>query len=227
MTRKAHGPTSPSLPNESCAAQPPQAEPHVYGQGRRKLLDAATRLAAREGPPPFSLRDLAREAGLNHNALYRHFQNLDDLIPVLVEEFCHELRQGLSRARRSVPAGQQPSVAVMTWLLDFAFTHRDAFIVAMRQRHGPPGAARSSIETVMQAVRQDMLEELIAMGQLPAAPPPAVHYALQLLSDQSFQLCIEYIEHPQRRDDILERARMTFVWLVGGALATHARTPGP
>lgn len=203
---------------QTAALSPGDRAASEYGQGRRKLLEAATRLAAREGHSRFSLRELAREAGLSHNSLYRHFQSVEEMMPELVAAFCEELRAGLSQARRQAPAGEAPSRTVTAWLLDFAQAHRDAFLVAMRQRFGPPGVARSAIELGLQQIRQDMLADLAELGHLPTPLPPRMDWAVQLVGDQSFALCIEYIEHPERRDDILARAELSFLWIMGGAL---------
>jgi len=195
-----------------------------YGQGRRKLLEAVTRLAAREGHTRFSLRELAKEAGLGHNSLYRHFKSVDEMIPELMEDFSCELREGLRQARKVVPPGQTPALTVVSWLLDFAMAHRDAFVLSMRQRVGPPGAARTALEINLQAIRQDMASELVALGHLPPTLPPRIDWALDMVIDQSFRLCIEYIERPDQREDILARAQLSFAWIIGGAFAPGAQS---
>jgi len=48
--------------------------------GKRQLMDAALRMLARQQhAETLSLRELAREAGLNHNTFYRHFDSLGQL----------------------------------------------------------------------------------------------------------------------------------------------------
>lgn len=221
---------SGSSPPRKRTSIAPAAEPSTssfkreYGQGRRKLLEAVTRLAAREGHTRFSLRELAKEAGLGHNSLYRHFSSVDDMIPGLMEDFSQELREGLRQARKAVPPGQTPALTVVSWLLDFALVHRDAFVLSMRQRVGPPGAARTALEGNLQAIRQDMLSELGALGHLPTKLHPRMDWALEMVIDQSFRLCIEYIEHPDQREDILVRAQLSFAWIIGGALAPGAQS---
>jgi AcrR family transcriptional regulator len=49
------------------------------------LLDAADRLFATSGPADVSLRAIAREAGVNHGMVYRHFGTRDDLVDRLLE----------------------------------------------------------------------------------------------------------------------------------------------
>lgn len=211
--------------SKASAAEPAASSfKNEYGQGRRKLLEAVTRLAAREGHTRFSLRELAKEAGLGHNSLYRHFKSVDEMIPELMEDFCLELREGLRQARKTVPPGQMPAQTVVSWLLDFALLHRDAFVLSMRQRVGPPGAARTALEDNLRAIRQDMLSELGALGHLPLTLHPRMDWALEMVTDQSFRLCIEYIERPDQREDILERAQLSFAWIIGGALAPSTQS---
>src|SRR5438067_4529700 len=49
------------------------------------LLDAADRLFATTGPGDVSLRGIAREAGVNHGLVHRHFGTQDDLLDRLLE----------------------------------------------------------------------------------------------------------------------------------------------
>ena len=42
-----------------------------------------------------SLRELAREAGLNPNTFYRHFKDFDELGMAIIEEMSREIRQPL------------------------------------------------------------------------------------------------------------------------------------
>ena len=49
------------------------------------LLDAAARLLATNPPDDVSLRGIAREAGVNHGLVHRHFGTQDDLIDRLLE----------------------------------------------------------------------------------------------------------------------------------------------
>lgn len=49
------------------------------------LLDAADRLFSESGPADVSLREIAREARVNHGMVHRHFGTRDDLVEELLE----------------------------------------------------------------------------------------------------------------------------------------------
>lgn len=65
-----------------------------HGDLRRALLDKAFELFEQRGNLDFSLRELARHAGVTHNAPYRHFASKAELLEAMTEE-------GLSRLAKS------------------------------------------------------------------------------------------------------------------------------
>lgn len=62
-----------------------------HGNLREALLKAALGLIAEVGPSGFTMRELARRAGVSHNAPYRHFSNRDELLAVVATEGFREL----------------------------------------------------------------------------------------------------------------------------------------
>ncbi len=70
--------------------KPAEERAYHHGNLRRALLDAALALFAERGTFDFTFRELARTAGVTHNAPYRHFAGRAELLTALREE-------GLSR----------------------------------------------------------------------------------------------------------------------------------
>jgi len=62
---------------------PPPASPYHHGDLRRTLLDSAQAILAETGRWDFSLREVARRAGVSHNAPYRHFADKEALLAAL------------------------------------------------------------------------------------------------------------------------------------------------
>lgn len=60
--------------------------PYHHGNLRRTLLDAAVSLIGAVGPRAFTLREVARRAGVSHNAPYRHFASKDELLLAVAAE---------------------------------------------------------------------------------------------------------------------------------------------
>jgi len=76
-----------------------------HGNLRRALLDAALDMFASRGAFDFTLRELAREAGVTHNAPYRHFAGKAELLAALREEGFAELALA---ARAGLEASDDP-----------------------------------------------------------------------------------------------------------------------
>jgi AcrR family transcriptional regulator len=57
-----------------------KASPYHHGDLRRALIDAALQLVTEEQDWTFSLREVARRAGVSHNAPYNHFAEKRDLL---------------------------------------------------------------------------------------------------------------------------------------------------
>jgi len=72
-----------------------RGKPYHHGNLREALLEAAIRLIAEVGPTAFTLREVARRAGVSHNAPYRHFQDKDDLLAAVATQGFQELTQAM------------------------------------------------------------------------------------------------------------------------------------
>ena len=81
---------------------------HSYHHGnlREALLQGALRAIAELGPGAFTLREVARRAGVSHNAPYRHFRDKDALLAAVAAQGFREL----TRAMRD--AGKRQSKAL-------------------------------------------------------------------------------------------------------------------
>jgi AcrR family transcriptional regulator len=79
-----------------------EAKPYHHGNLRQALLRSAIRLVAEVGPTAFTLREVARRAGVSHNAPYRHFQDKDALLAAVATQGYLELTDAMVEA-----AGQQ------------------------------------------------------------------------------------------------------------------------
>ena len=190
--------------------------------GKKLLMDAAARLAARQGTSSLVLREIAREAGLNHNTFYRHFEDLESMMEAILESFGAQLRQGLSDVRATLRPGEIPTQKVIGWLFDFARSHRDVFIVAMRERFGPPGPVRDAVRDMLEQLTRDTQRDLTMLGLLPDVDREYMRRLLEVSVNEVFRHCIEYLEAPQRRDELLGVTQELFETLLAGAVARDA-----
>jgi AcrR family transcriptional regulator len=75
-----------------------RSKPYHHGNLRETLLESAIELIAETGPAGFTLRELARRAGVSHNAPYRHFRDRDELMAAVAKEGFRELTRAMLRA---------------------------------------------------------------------------------------------------------------------------------
>lgn len=193
-------------------------------EGKRRLMEAAVRQAKAQGSVKgLGLRELAREAGLNHNTFYRHFADMESMFAEIIADFTAQLRRGLRAVREQVPVGTSPTRAVLSWSFDFADQHSDALIVAARELRGPPGPVRDAMRAVADLMAEDMTKELLALGHLPPLDPGLWRRLLRVHATNAFDLCLTYLEAPGRRRELLDSAEELFEVLVAGAVARGRR----
>jgi AcrR family transcriptional regulator len=75
----------------------PDSQPYHHPNLRRTLLDAAIALIGEVGPRAFTLREVARRAGVSHNAPYRHFASKDELLVAVAAEGFERLTETMER----------------------------------------------------------------------------------------------------------------------------------
>jgi AcrR family transcriptional regulator len=76
-----------------------------HGNLKTELLNAALKLISETGPQAFTLREVARRAGVSHNAPYRHFRDKDDLLGAVAAEGFDQLTAAM---KQSAARGKTP-----------------------------------------------------------------------------------------------------------------------
>src|SRR5436309_11060601 len=83
-----------------------------HGNLRAALVDAGVQLARTGGPNAVLLRAASREAGVSHNAAYRHFANQEALLAAVAKRCMQQLsllmtqRLKLVTVRSPIPRAQ-------------------------------------------------------------------------------------------------------------------------
>ena len=76
----------------------PGKRPYHHGNLRETLLAAALEVIAEAGPQAFTLREMARRAGVSHNAPYRHFHDKNELLAAVAAQGFEKLTATMKRA---------------------------------------------------------------------------------------------------------------------------------
>ncbi|MGT2470810.1 TetR family transcriptional regulator [Paraburkholderia terrae] len=194
--------------------------------GKRKLIEAALRLTA--GGRSFAslgLREVAREARLNPNTFYRHFETLDDLAREAVESVSHRLRPMLRRERWLAAHEEPHRVPRRACVAFFAFAleNREAFLSALAEYHGMSPALREAVRVNLNEVSAEMAEDVVQLNLMPALPRETVEEICTQIVLQLFHLSHEFIGNVAQRESLIDYAERFIVRLFAGAvvLAQH------
>lgn len=69
-----------------------------HGQLKHTLIQIATEMLAESGMEKLSLREVAKRAGVSHNAPYQHFEDKDALIAAVAQEGFRRLGEAIDHA---------------------------------------------------------------------------------------------------------------------------------
>jgi AcrR family transcriptional regulator len=143
--------------------------PYHHGNLRQALLEASVDLIDERGIDDFTLREVARRAGVSHNAPYHHFADREALVSALCLESFSMLRAGLEQAiaGRAGPAERLRRLGVeyVRWALE----HRARFRVMWRPElrgDGPLGADASNPDADAFGVLLRVIDEAKRAGAL-------------------------------------------------------------
>lgn len=188
------------------------AAPYHHGDLRQALLSAAREVLERNGPASLSLRDLARQLGVSHNAPYRHFADRDALLDALSAEGFARLAESLQRVRGDT-ATERIAAMGQTYVA-FADAHPGLFALMFQ-----PVDAAARPETVPIATRTlDLLRAGIreatgAEDSVDVATLWALVHGLSALRANAHQLFMEpaMIREVTARaaEALVQRARVT------------------
>ncbi|MEV8098179.1 TetR/AcrR family transcriptional regulator [Kitasatospora sp. NPDC085879] len=157
-----------------------------HGNLRAALVAAGVELARTGGPSAVVLRAVSREAGVSHNAAYRHFADHQDLLAAVAARCMEQL--GLLMVERTAQvAADDPAprawarlAAIGRAYVDFALTEHGWFRTAFSgaAAHGakhprPPQDGGGTDPYTLLAAR---LDELVEVGELPPERRPGAEY---------------------------------------------------
>lgn len=91
----------------STSRRPARKSAYHHANLRPALLAAARRMLERGGPDALSLREVARRAGVSHNAPYRHFADRAALLAALAAEGFDTLAQRMKDAGEAAAPAQR------------------------------------------------------------------------------------------------------------------------
>jgi AcrR family transcriptional regulator len=149
------------------------ASSYHHGDLRRALIEAALAMLTEEGAWNFTLREVARRAGVSHNAPYNHFADKSALLAELAALGFRTLREQMdTAARRHARSARQALLGIATAYVRFGVEHPAHY----RLMFGPELAEKDKHPALQEAgdatfgVLTAALERGQAAGQIRQAP---------------------------------------------------------
>ena len=146
--------------------------PYHHANLKQSLLDAAVDLLAEAGPQGFTLREVARRAGVSHNAPYRHFNDKDDLLAAVAAEGFDRLTACMKAAMtEGVSAPERLRLAGRGYV-EFAMGSPQRLLIMFETP--PPLDPRPEFEAAGMRAFQVLLDAISAVqaeGALPQGDP--------------------------------------------------------
>lgn len=128
---------------------------------RERVLAASVALIEAEGLQALSLREVARRAGVSHQAPYHHFSDREAILAAVVEEGFGKLGAALRAALDPSTPLRARTVAVGLAYVDFALAHPGHFKVMFRPELVPLHKHDSAREAGDDAF--GVLQQLVAL----------------------------------------------------------------
>lgn len=172
--------------------------------GKQKLIAAALRLAAREGATLSSLglRELAREAGLNHNTFYRHFERPEDLGQAAAESIATQLMAGMQEVRQRAARRADATAGAVDYFLDFVLASPEVFIVGARELHSSASPMRAVLQKVLESIAQESVVQMETQKLAPGLAREQLFTVALDITRHMFMRSLDLIEQPGARKRI-------------------------
>jgi len=140
-----------------------QRRPYHHRDLRRALLKASLDLLRDPASGDFTLREVARRAGVSHNAPYRHFRDKDDLLAAIAEEGFGRLTAAIQSAagKGQTPFQQLQSAGIA--YVEFAQAQPEHFSVmfSIDLRENRHVSAKAAAEKCF----SELVKLVVASGQ--------------------------------------------------------------
>jgi AcrR family transcriptional regulator len=151
------------------------ARPYHHGDLRRTIVKAALEILHETQSVEFSLRELARRAGVSHNAPYKHFADKRDLLAAVSAAGFEKLTKRMERETARVQNPRQQLFAMLRAYIDHGVENPALYNLMFGGYLSGPQYSRPVIELVEAEKTKTLFANVIVGGALGAAIPDAAH----------------------------------------------------
>ena len=163
---------------------------------RQALLEAALRLLENRSFDNLSLREVAREAGVVPTAFYRHFESMEELGLVLIDESFRTLRQMLRSARADSQLYEDVIRGSVQVLVRHVHEHRTHFRFIARERSTGVAAMRRAIRNEIRLITSELAVDLSRFPYLDRWTTDDLQMAAGLFVNSMVSIVEEILDAP-------------------------------
>jgi AcrR family transcriptional regulator len=161
---------------------------------RAALLRAALKLLSRSSFDSISLREVTREAGITPTAFYRHFEDMEELGLVLVEESFGTLSDMLRGARTDATLWPDAIRGSVDVVVHHAAAHELHMRFISRERYGGVRRIRRAIRRELQLFADELALDLAVFPVIDRWSPKDRRMFAGLVTETMIHMVAELLE---------------------------------
>lgn len=194
---------------------------------RRALLDGALELLEDRSLDNLGIREVTRAAGVAPAAFYRHFEKIDDLGLVLVDEAFTTLRQLMRDARDEVSETGDMIKLSVSVLIRHVHDNRAHYRFIAREQYSAVDSVRLSIRREIRLFATELATDLARLPIVNTWPTPDLvmlaDLIVGLMVDTSRRLLDVIDEAPEREPEVVADTERRLRYLSYGATVWKPR----
>jgi AcrR family transcriptional regulator len=195
------------------------------GLTRAALLRAALKLLSRSSFDSISLREVTREAGISPTAFYRHFDDMEELGLVLVEQSFGTLSDMLRGARSDASMWPDAIKGSVDVVVRHAAEHELHMRFIARERYGGVRRIRRAIRRELQLFADELALDLAMFPVIGDWSPSDRRMFSGLIADTMVHMVAELLEADPAEALELEQRTIDQLRLVSLAVPAWRSTP--
>ena len=140
------------------------ARKYHHGDLRQALIDAGVAIVTEEQNWNFSLREVARRAGVSHNAPYNHFAEKRDLLDAVAAVGFDTLRLDMTKAKKGIADAGASMLAIARAYVAFAAKNPALYRLMFGPELAGPDGSRPELAETSGAGAKAVLESVVVQG---------------------------------------------------------------
>ena len=149
----------------------PKERPYHHGDLRRAIVDAALELLRETKSLEFSLRELARRAGVSHNAPYKHFADKRELLAAVSAAGFEKLTKRMTREITGINNAREQLFAMLRAYIAHGVENPALYSLMFGGYLSGPDQERPALESAEAEKTKLLLASVIMSGGLGRAIP--------------------------------------------------------